>query len=64
MEHVREPRDIANRAFDTIDIPQASAKWVDVMQPRLQVTRKVEAAVDTHAKDDQARVAALPKQAR
>jgi hypothetical protein len=63
-EHGREPRDMTSRAFDTSDAPAASLKWVQVMNQRLEMVRKVQSAVDTHAQNAQQRRAALPKQAR
>ena len=64
LEHGREPRDVTSRAFDTSDVPAASLKWVQVMNQRLEMARKVHSAVDTHAKDTQQRRTELPAQAR
>ncbi len=64
LEHGREPRDLASRAFDTSDVPASSLQWVEIMHERLEMARKVQTAVDTHAKIGQARRSALPKQAR
>ncbi len=51
MEHGRAPRDMASGAFDTSDVPAAWLKWVQVMNQRLEMARKVQSAVDTHAND-------------
>ena len=64
LEHGREPRDVTSRAFDTSDVPAASLKWVQIMNQRLEMARKVHSAVDTHAKDAQQRRNELPAQAR
>ncbi len=64
LEHGRQPRDLASRAFDTLDVPASSLEWVEVMNQRLEMARKVHLAVDTQAKVAQARRSVLPKQAR
>ncbi len=64
LEHGRQPRDIVSRAFDKSDVPAASLKWVQVMNQRLEMARKVHAAFDTQAKVAQERRALLPSQAR
>ncbi len=64
LEHDREPRDMVSRAFDTSDAPASSVNWVEVMNQRLEMARKIHSAVDSRAKIAQARRAALPQQAR
>ncbi len=64
LEHGREPRDVTSRALDTSDVPAPSAKWCEMIQQRLALARKVQSAVDTHAKNGQLRRADLPKAAK
>ena len=64
LEHGRQPRDLASRAFDMADVPASSVGWVELMNQRLELARKIHSAVDTQAKVAQARRSALPKQAR
>ncbi len=64
LEHGCEPRDTTSRAFYTSDVPAASLKWVQVMNQRLEMARKVHAEVDTQAKVARERRAVLPQQAR
>jgi hypothetical protein len=64
LEHGRQPRDLASRAFDMADVPASSIAWVELMNQRLELARKIHSAVDTQAKVAQARRSALPKQAR
>jgi hypothetical protein len=46
------------------DVPASSIAWVELMNQRLELARKIHSAVDTQAKVAQARRSALPKQAR
>jgi hypothetical protein len=64
LEHGCQPRDLASRAFDMADVPASSVAWVELMNQRLELARKIHSAVDTQAKVAQARRSALPKQAR
>jgi hypothetical protein len=41
-------------------VPAASLKWVQIMNQRLEMARKVHSAVETHAKDAQERRTELP----
>ncbi len=64
LEHGRQPRDIASRAMDTSEMPALSAQLAEVMQDRLGLARRIQSAVETHAEDDQARHAALSREAQ